>query len=252
MELIIETDTVESAIYEGLKKINKNRNDVKITVLEKGDKDFLGLTGSKKSKIKIEYNDNGITIPSGTINLTSDVPKKIIKNENISANKKTIDESIIRETENLLKELFTTLKFENINFKSFVDEKNNDLIVEIISPDNSLIIGKYGQTLQAFQLLVNTIINKNRDKNEKKISIILDAENYREKRVKALEEMAERHIRKLHLSKKDVFFPPLNNIERKIIHNYLSNKRNIKSESIGVEPSRRIKISFAQKHRKAM
>ncbi|MBP7653619.1 Jag N-terminal domain-containing protein [Candidatus Dependentiae bacterium] len=255
MEIIIQADTIESAIYEGLKKINKNRNDVKITILEKGDKDFLGLTGNKNAKIKIEYEDSGNnnqknhtssvhhqqavqqqqTQPSKSQNFkNSDVQNAVKKNQVV------ITENEVKETENLLNEIFSKMNLSSFELKSNVQD-GGIISVEIISPDSSLLIGKHGKTLSSLQLIVNTILNNNR---ENKISVVLDSENYRHKRVEALEKLAENSIQKLKRFKKDVTLPPMSNTERKIIHNYLSNKSNIKSESIGVEPTRRIKLRF--------
>jgi len=255
MEIIIQADTVESAIYEGLKKINKNRNDVKITVLEKGDKDFLGLTGNKNAKIKIDYDDLQNNSQPQELNFSqpqkerpskkpqsteSESQQSTRKNPETQPRKQTTyTEAEIAESEALLEWIFKKINFSEFTLKSSVQD--GAIIIEIISPDSSLIIGKHGKTLNAFQLIINTVIN---NKREKKLNILLDSENYRTKREQALKRMTDKYIQKLKYSKKDVTLPPMNNTERKIIHNYLTNKSGVKSESVGVEPTRRIKLKF--------
>jgi spoIIIJ-associated protein len=119
------------------------------------------------------------------------------------------------------------------------------LYIEISTLDSSILIGKHGSTLNAYQNLLNIAVNrKQANTSGNKISIILDTENYRTKRRIALEKMTQRYVSKLNRTKKDVVFPSLNSKERKIIHNYILKNYNIISKSIGDEPNRRIKINF--------
>ncbi|HPN32494.1 MAG TPA: RNA-binding cell elongation regulator Jag/EloR [bacterium] len=256
MEIIIQADTIESAIYEGLKKINKNRNDVKISILEKGDKDFLGLTGNKNAKIKIEYENNGSSsngknaqnsASQQNFSETAQISKTEKETEPQEQQRRPVEKRImtpptetdVKDVENLVNEIISKMNLTSYELKTSVIEAI--INVEIISPESSLLIGKHGKTLSSLQLLINTIINNNR---ENKISVALDSENYKNKRIIALEKLADNYIQKLKRIKKDVSLPPMNNTERKIIHNYLSGKPNIKSESIGVEPTRRIKLKY--------
>jgi len=258
MEIIVVGDTVEAAIYEGLKKINKNRNDVKITILEKGDKDFLGLTGSKPAKIKIEYENYACSQPATQTSnsfeseTTNKKSKKIKDTSSSSDNalshaKKAIvniNENDINETKNILSEILTKLGLDCKELKTTIRE--TELYIEIVSDDSSLLIGKYGKTLHALQLLVNTLVNT---KPDKKISVVLDTENYRDKRARALEKLTDKSVALLRKTNKhSILLPVLNNKDRKFVHNYLTRRyTNIISESIGEEPNRRIKLKFGQK-----
>jgi len=261
MELIIEADTVESAIYEGLKKINRNRNDVRISVLDKGDKDFLGLTGSKKAKVRIEYEDNNRRPPSEQQTKSEErtdrskdrkierekekekEPRKNFTQEEENHSDRIINPEDLTIACSLLQEWFDKMKFEETQVKP--ETFNGSVLLQVISKDSSLIIGKNGKTLNALQLLMNTVINKDR-KDDEKLKVIIDTENYREKRIEALHKMAENYVSKLHRIKKDVYLPPLNNTERKIIHNYLSKLRGVSSISVGEEPMRKIKLTMSR------
>ena len=55
--------------------------------------------------------------------------------------------------------------------------------------DSGTIIGKRGQTLDSIQYLTSLVINKD---SENYIKVVIDAENYRAKRQKTLEQLAER------------------------------------------------------------
>lgn len=78
---------------------------------------------------------------------------------------------------------------------------------------------------------------------QKKVRIILDAENYRAKRKDTLEQLAERIASQVKRSGKPVRLEPMNPAERKIIHTYLQGRKGISTYSEGSEPYRRIVIS---------
>ncbi len=81
----------------------------------------------------------------------------------------------------------------------------------------------------------------NRDK-EKYIRVVVDAENYRQKREKTLEQLANRLGDKVLHSKKSVRLEPMNPYERRIIHSALQNIQGITTYSEGDEPYRRVVI----------
>lgn len=123
---------------------------------------------------------------------------------------------------------------------SFNVKKNDELIyVEITGKDTGTIIGKRGSTLDAVQCLASYMVNKD---EEKYIRVILDAENYRTKREKTLENLANRIAGKVEKSGRPVTLEPMNPYERKVIHCTLQNNRKVKTRSEGKEPYRRVII----------
>lgn len=61
--------------------------------------------------------------------------------------------------------------------------------LEMDGKDSGTVIGKRGQTLDSIQYLTSLVVNKN---SEKYIKVVVDAENYRAKRQKTLEQLANR------------------------------------------------------------
>ena len=122
----------------------------------------------------------------------------------------------------------------------FSVKANDELVfVEITGKDTGTIIGKRGSTLDAVQCLASYVVNKDSDKY---IRVILDAENYREKREKTLVNLANRLAGKVERSGRPTTLEPMNPYERKVIHCTLQNHPNVKTRSEGKDPDRKVII----------
>ena len=122
----------------------------------------------------------------------------------------------------------------------FSVKANDELVfVEITGKDTGTIIGKRGSTLDAVQCLASYVVNKDSDKY---IRVILDAENYREKREKTLVNLANRLAGKVERSGRPTTLEPMNPYERKVIHCTLQNHPNVKTRSEGKDPYRKVII----------
>jgi spoIIIJ-associated protein len=138
--------------------------------------------------------------------------------------------------ETFLKGLFATIGTE-VTTRSI--EEDDKVYVEIISDSAGLIIGKRGKTLEALQLLVNIIANK---KGEEWKKVILDIENYRDKREQTLRELAEKVARKVKKTGKSQYLEPMNPFERRVIHMTLQNDPHVETKSEGNGNLKRVKI----------
>lgn len=115
------------------------------------------------------------------------------------------------------------------------------LYVDIDGKDSGTVIGKRGQTLDAIQYLTSLVVNKDKDKY---VRVVVDAENYRAKREKTLEQLANRLADKVMKTKKSVRLEPMNPYERKVIHATLQSNPAITTRSEGEEPYRRVIIEL--------
>lgn len=125
----------------------------------------------------------------------------------------------------------------DVSVKAFSND--NSLYFEISGPDSGTIIGKRGQTLDSIQYLTSLVANKNK---EKYFRVIVDAENYRIKRERTLEQLANRLGDKVQKTGKSVRLEPMNPYERKVIHATLQKNPSIVTRSEGEEPYRRVII----------
>lgn len=118
-------------------------------------------------------------------------------------------------------------------------QEDNIIYIDIEGADAGTVIGKRGQTLDAVQYLTNLAVNKNSDKYMK---VVVNAENYRQKRETTLEQLAIRLAGKVYKTKKSVRLEPMNPYERKVIHTTLQDDSRVSTKSEGEEPYRRVII----------
>ncbi|MGX6445926.1 RNA-binding cell elongation regulator Jag/EloR [Neobacillus sp. K501] len=107
----------------------------------------------------------------------------------------------------------------------------------------ALLIGKRGQTLNSLQYLTQLVINRF---SNQYLTVILDAEDYRNRRNETLIQLAHRLAQKAVKTGKDVALEPMPSYERKVIHTALSDNKRVKTTSDGSDPHRFIVISPAK------
>ena len=121
-----------------------------------------------------------------------------------------------------------------------IEIKEKCLYVNINGQDIGNLIGYRGEALYAFENILKAIANK---KSENKVILRLDIENYKQKRVATLEDLAKKKARIVEKTGKLITLEPMQAYERKIIHSVLQSNPNVETRSIGQEPKRRIVIS---------
>jgi len=144
-----------------------------------------------------------------------------------------LEEAII-----FLQDIFKTMQ---ISITIDQQKSREGILLNLSGPELGILIGKRGQTLDSLQYLVNIVANRYANSH---FRIILDAENFRERRKKTLEELAIRLANRVLKSKKEVILEPMNSQERKIIHAELQGHPIIKTYSKGEEPNRRVVIAL--------
>ena len=133
--------------------------------------------------------------------------------------------------------------FEAMDIEVKIESRTEDeiLVFNLTTPQPGILIGKRGQTLDALQYITSLIMNKGQSKY---IRVALDIEEYREKRKRALQDLADRiaiNVEKRHTKH---VLEPMNPYERRIIHSSLQNYRNIITYSEGEEPNRYVIIEY--------
>ena len=250
---------IEEAVRLALLDLKCSRDEVEVTVLEEPTKGFLGI-GAKLAKVRVEKIKPVVEEKKPEPKAEKKEPKH---KERKSKEKKThekksqdskedktvnlalddVDKDSLKDVEDhealtFLKDITEKMGL-NLNFNA----KAGDGIVylEMIGQDSRTVIGKRGQTLDAIQYLTSLVVNKDKDKY---VKVVVDAENYRAKRQKTLEQLANRLAAKVVKTKKYVRLEPMNPYERKVIHATLQKNPNITTRSEGEEPYRRVIIEL--------
>ncbi len=112
-------------------------------------------------------------------------------------------------------------------------------MLEICTQQSGMVIGKRGDTLDALQYLTFTAANHG---SREYYRILLDTANYRERRRRTLEDLAERMAKRAIKNGRSVPLEPMTPYERRIIHGRISELEGVSSRSTGEEPHRKVII----------
>lgn len=217
--IISEGKTTAEAIEKGLKAINLPRELVEIKVLEENKKSFFDILAPKV--VKVELKEKEAKKPEEfEIETTS---------EELQEAKKDVEKFLTEFIEKMP---------EGTTFNTKIEEKC--LYVSIKGQKVGNLIGYRGEALYALENILKAIANK---KSENRVILRLDIEKYKEKRIKTLEELANKKAAIVEKTGKMITLEPMKAYERKIIHSILQENPNIVTRSIGQEPKRRIVIS---------
>ncbi|WP_067140531.1 Jag family protein [Oceanivirga salmonicida] len=194
-------------------------------------KDELANLKSKKNDIKEVKNTNEIKKQNN------------FKEKKVKSNKKEKEIKVSKEDfviENLIKEKISKL-LESISLDIEIDkiERNsNKFFVNLKGKDIKYVIGEKGIALNSLEYLINSIKEFRHNK------IILDANNYREKREVSLLNLANKKAKKVLETKASCKLTPMTSRERRVIHEELSKYNELSTESYGVDPKRYLVIKY--------
>lgn len=133
------------------------------------------------------------------------------------------------------------LQSMNIKGEIHINKDGEDLKINIIGSEAGALIGRRGDTLDSLQLLVGLVVNKNCKTHKR---VLLDIENYREKRTQSLIRYANKLAKDVVKFRKVIKLEPMNPYERRIIHSALQNDAYVNTYSEGTEPNRKVVIAL--------
>ena len=263
---------VDEAVKLALAELKLTIDDVDVTVLEESSKGFFGL-GSKLAKVRVEKKKGQKAEKAVKEAKEAKEVKELKEAKEVKEEPKPFKETPRKEEKRPIRqekrETTRPVKIEKkpderVNLEKtddhpallFVREladkmeleleikamKNEECVyIDIEGKDSGTIIGKRGQTLDSIQYLASLVANKDK---EKYIRVVVDAENYRNKRERTLEMLAERLAGKVVSTRRSVRLEPMNPYERKIIHAKLQSNPKVTTRSEGEEPYRRVIIEY--------
>lgn len=148
--------------------------------------------------------------------------------------KETAGEKVVE----YLQDIFDKMR---VNVEMDMEENDNSIFINIQGEDSGIIIGRRGETLEALQYLASLAINKGEEDYKR---IIIDIENYRQKREDTLIRLSNKLADRVIRTRKSITLEPMSPYERRIIHSTLQNNRYVKTYSLGEEPNRKVVITL--------
>jgi spoIIIJ-associated protein len=189
----IEARTTEEAITKACEHFHLHEEELDIEVLESRSVGIFGLAGNRKIKIRATPKTDN------TMSIAQEALSKIITS--ISPD--------------------TTITAE---------KKGNDIVLNIKGNNPGILIGPQGKTLEAIEFIINKAVNR---ASEKKIRVIVDAENYKQRKEESLKRLALRMGEKAKKTGKPVSTNPMNPHDRRIVHLALKEDRQVQTKSRG-------------------
>ncbi|MGL5382737.1 MAG: RNA-binding cell elongation regulator Jag/EloR [Culicoidibacterales bacterium] len=126
-----------------------------------------------------------------------------------------------------------------------ITTQRRNLLIQVDSDKNGLLIGRDGETLQALQYVFQQAVKQHLGKYCK-FYVELNVANYREQVIEKLQRQAMIAARKAHKSQEPVELPVMTALERKIIHTTLAQDAFVKTTSAGKEPNRYVVIELRE------
>lgn len=165
--------------------------------------------------------------------------RKNYRNEN-SENEEKIsqnsqDDINIDKIRGFFKEFIVNAKID-VRIVNIKKENNNKYLVILDGKDMRFLIGEKGNTLNSFEYLLSTT------RQFKNIKIVVDSNNYKEKREKSLRDLARKKGKAVLATGNAIKLNPMSARERKIIHEEVSFMKGLQTESVGEEPKRYLVI----------
>lgn len=231
--IIAEGRTSTEAIEKGLTELGVSKDRVEIKILENDEKrSFFSILAPRIVKVEMTLKDESNHARN---NKSAEEHKTYPKKEKVHLKPEEL-ETATKNLTSFLDEFVS--KAKNLSYSITSDEEY--IYVEINGENAGTFIGYRGDTLNAMQSILTTIANKNL---KTKAHIVLNIENYREKRKKSLEGLANKLSKTVIKTGKNVTLEPMSAYERKIIHNYLQKNNLVTTYSVGEEPYRKVVIS---------
>ena len=271
--------TVEEALAKALTQLQMDRDDVSVRVLERAKSGFLGL-GASPAVIRVTYGEEmeeAVTEPVRPEPIvepkpaapkaerpqrserpakqekprapkpekaepkpeTEDKPAEVSASLTPAPLGEEVDDAKAQAIKKFLVGLLQQMEVE-AEVRVYQPEKGR---YKVILEGKSLgaLIGRRGETLDAIQQLTSYAVNRGGDR---RCRIQLDAENYRERREQSLCRLAEKMAEKAVRYRRNVTMEPMNAYERHVIHTALQDTPHVTTYSTGVDPNRRVIISY--------
>lgn len=265
----ITAKTIEAAVAEGLKQLGISREEAVVHVVEQPSSGLFGLIHKKMAVVDISAPDEEAAVeepkeepapveapkaetPAEEPSVkeapapVTEEPKEAPAPEKAEETEKKGREEFVFKQEEQEKTAEEAKKFLSSVFKGMHLDVTMEclmnkerILLNLHGEGLGILIGKHGQTLDALQYLTNLAAGKAFHHH---YFVLLDVENYRERRKDTLEALARRLAGKVKRTGEPVKLEPMAAGERRIIHLALQDDGAVTTESEGEAPHRYVVI----------
>jgi spoIIIJ-associated protein len=250
--LEIIAPTVEQALAQGLAQLGLTADRVSIEVLDAGNK---GLFGFGKAQVRVRLTvipEGGMPVeavesakpePEAVHSPVEPVPASDAESQPFDmAQDRPEHDPILDRAESIVSKLIHMMHLEaqvSAHYGERDREGRRSIHVDIRGDDLSVLIGRHSETLNSFQYVASLLVGK---EVQDWVQLSVDVEGYRHRREKQLIQMAKRMAEQVAKNGKRQSLEPMPSGERRIIHIALRDHPDVKTESTGEEPHRKVTI----------
>lgn len=259
----ITAKTIEAAVAEGLEKLGIGREEAVVHVVEQPSSGLFGLIHKKMAVVDISAPDEEAEEEISEEAPVAEIPAEEAKEETPAEEPKaeeaapeaeeapaeekkaereepTFDpeeqKKVAEEAKTFLAGVFAGMHLAVTMECRMTEER---IMINLVGDGLGILIGKHGQTLDALQYLTNLAAGKSFRHH---YFILLDVENYRERRQDTLEALARRLAGKVKRTGEEIRLEPMAAGERRIIHLALQDDHAVSTDSEGEAPYRYVVI----------
>ncbi len=259
----ITAKTIEAAVAEGLEKLGISREEAVVHVVEQPSSGLFGLIHKKMAVVDISAPDEEAEEEISEEAPVAEIPAEEAKEETPAEEPKaeeaaseaeeapaeekkaereepTFDpeeqKKVAEEAKTFLAGVFAGMHLAVTMECRMTEER---IMINLVGDGLGILIGKHGQTLDALQYLTNLAAGKSFRHH---YFILLDVENYRERRQDTLEALARRLAGKVKRTGEEIRLEPMAAGERRIIHLALQDDHAVSTDSEGEAPYRYVVI----------
>src|SRR5438128_786436 len=232
--------TVEEAVERGLRVLGRKRTEVDIEVLEKGKPaNMLGMGGEDARVLLSFQEDEREPEPQPTVD-EAEVPRRpdaLRERPDEREEAAPVLSEDLAAAVPVLKEL---LELMGVEGEVTMDDRPGWEGVDVLGTDLGALIGRGGENLVSLQQITSAMTSRRVGHT---VHIPLDIEGYRRRREEQLREVARRVAVRVRTTGQAVTLEPMLAYERRIVHLAVQDTPGVRTESVGVDPNRRVVIS---------
>lgn len=204
MEKIYKGKTIEEAVSKACEELGLTADQFSQEVLELGSRGFLGI-GAKEASVKITYTPDPC--------------------------------QCARE---YIEGLFEKMGIDDVAID--ITTEQDTVVIQITGDNANLLMKNRGEGVDALQLLLSLIVNRDCGEYYK---ISFNVNDYKEKTKNRLEALAVKTAHQVVKNRRKTTLPPMTSFQRRIIHSKLQDFENVTTYSIGEDPNRRVVVSYS-------
>ncbi len=242
-EVIREAATVEEALDAALEDLGVQQNAVEYEVEEEPGRKLFGLGSERLARVRVWLKPDAEAEIDAARRAAHEILDTAAPDEAVPEHAITptlAEEELDRIADEAVSAIQSFL--EGFGITAEIEEYEGDegeIILDIVGDDLGVLIGRHGRTLDALQVLVSAITNR---QTGLRYPVIVDVSGYRYRRREQLEDIARRAADRASKQKSAVRLRPMNSYERRIVHVFLREDKRVTTTSEGEDPSRAIVV----------